>query len=420
VKDIKIMPNKLQLRKFYGQLPDLKLDMINSGIIMDHDNLPDVENRECGHPDNYDDEIANSDPETLSELLDIDVDQCKQMIDSMQRIGATGSGSYPPNCNPKYPGIHSVAYFDDPDSWPSHLKRPLTDEEFQGIINAKVWGPSGDPLGKPFTMAELKSVWGGKQMNEVVNDFVEEMYRRFGVILYPVFTGTNGQHNIHVKYPVIAGSVIGVGWFPGSDPCPGDHVNLHIDKTYTTGFQGQVGLKGHEIGHCVQLNHAFSNQNSHQEPMSYSYRNHLFVGFSTGESVFGIPKSPSVAVLTKLYGGKPVGEPWKGKFGTPNPPPPNPIPIPVPNPKPDPRETLLERIRNFLSNCAKETGVEETKRRIKAKGLLERIQLRNLVRQEVPAGQQKRMYDSVLAEWDLITDEEIAMLCDFLPDKFEI
>jgi len=66
----------------------------------------------------------------------------------------------------------------------------------------------------------------------------------------------------------------------------------------------------------LQLKHQFGNQGSHQEPMSYSYRQHLVVGYPTGDPVFGIPKSPSVAVLTRLYGGVPVGVPWKGLFDT--------------------------------------------------------------------------------------------------------
>ena len=48
--------------------------------------------------------------------------------------------------------------------------------------------------------------------------------------------------------------------------------------------------------------------------MSYSYSGHLVQGYSTGEDVFGLPRAPSASLLTDLYGGKPVGKPWKGKF----------------------------------------------------------------------------------------------------------
>lgn len=273
----------------------------------------------CQFPDELQSELLMVSTREISDALSISEDAAVELQDlhlglAKAMVGfATGKGAYPPGCNPAYPGVHSVAYYEDPNH-PAHLNRVLTDAEFQAIINAKVWGPSGDPRGPPFTMAQLKAAWGDKPMWQVVNEFSEETYRRWGVILYPVDTGPNGQHNIHVTFPTIAGSVIGVGWFPGSNPCPGDHVNLHIDKTYTSGFQGQFGLKIHELGHTLQLPHQFSGQNSHQEPMSYSYSDHLVFGYSDGTSAFSIPRSPSVSLLTTLYGGQPVGKPWKGKF----------------------------------------------------------------------------------------------------------
>lgn len=319
----------IQLLKAYGRLTNVPANQLGSipVVITDADREM-LAQRNCGCPDLPDAEIAFSNASDLSESLGLSVPECEGLIDSHMRMfaAAVGSGAYPSGCNPAYPGMHSAAYFDDPASWPTHLQRPLTDSEFQSIIDAKVWGTSGNPTGAPFTMAQLKSAWGGKPLNQVVNDFAEETYRRVGIILYPVFTGSNGQHNIHVTYPTIAGSVIGVGWFPGSNPCPGDHVNLHIDRTYTAGFQGQFGLKIHELGHTVQLQHQFSGQNSHQEPMSYSYSNHLVVGYSNGDPVFKLPKSPSLSVLTKLYGGVPVGVPWKGKFVTTPTDPTDPIP----------------------------------------------------------------------------------------------
>lgn len=319
------MQTPAQIAKCRGLLPDIPASDIKTAAV-DFTQLPiDVATPHCGCPDEPDAEIANhANVDELANDLGLSVNACRGLIEAHARMfaAATGSGSYPAGCNPLYAGLHAVAYFEDRANRPSHLQRPLTDAEFQSIIDAKVWGPSGDHNGTPFTMAELKSVWGGKPMGDVVNDFVEEGYRRFGVILYEVHDGPDGRHNIHVTFPVIAGGVIGVGWFPGPDPCPGDHVNLHIDRSYTAGFQEQVGLKFHEKGHCVQLQHQFARESEHQEPMSYRYRNHLFVGYSTGDPVFGIPKSPSVAVLKRLYGGEPVGVPWKGKFSTPTPPPP--------------------------------------------------------------------------------------------------
>lgn len=320
------MPTIAQIEKLYGNLPDVGLQEVDKLTMRAVMATPQLEGgKRCGHPDALDDEIANADPFDLSGMLDIPVDVCRGAIDAHQRMraAATGKGSYPPGCNPLYPEMHAVSVLDDPATWPSHLQRTLTDAEFQSIIDAKVWGPSGDWKQRPFTMKELKDTWGTKPLNEVVRDFSEETYRRCGVILYPVFTGESGQHNIHVSYPVIAGGTIGIGWFPDSTPCPGDHVNLHIDKTYTSGFQGQFGLKIHELGHTLQGPHQFSNQGSHQEPMSYSFGQHLVVGYSTGDPQFGLPRAPSMSLWERLYGGKPVGVPWKGKFepGTPPPPP---------------------------------------------------------------------------------------------------
>lgn len=324
------IPNEIQQAYARGilrvKLADIK------GMAVDNELRADLSERSidggltCLFPDELQSELLMVSTRDISDALSISEEAAVELQDlhlglAEAMVGfATGKGAYPPGCNPAYPGVHSVAYYEDPNH-PAHLNRVLTDAEFQAIINAKVWGPTGDPRGPPFTMAQLKAAWGDKPMWQVVNDFSEETYRRWGVILYPVFTGPDGQHNIHVTFPTIAGNVIGVGWFPGSNPCPGDHVNLHIDKTYTSGFQGQFGLKIHELGHTLQLPHQFSGQGSHQEPMSYSYSNHLVVGYSDGDNVFGLPKSPSVSLLTTLYGGQPVGIPWKGKFDATTPPP---------------------------------------------------------------------------------------------------
>ena len=309
------MPTVAQKLKASGNLTAIKLDELNSAAPA-LANLDFVaENNFCGHPHNVDDEIADSDPDTVAEALDMPREYCVYLIRGMRmmREAATGSGSYPPNCNPEYPGLHSTAYFDDPESRPPHLRRKMKESEFQSIIDARVWGPSGDWNQRPFNMSELVSTWGDSEMGDVVNVLCEEMYRRIGLIHYQVTTGESGQHNIHVSYPRING-YIGLGYFPGSNPCPGDHVNLHIAKNYTSGFQGQFGLKGHEFGHTAKGPHQFTTQGSHQEPLSYSYSNHLCVGYSTGESVFGLPRSPSMSLWERYYGGVPVGVPWKGRF----------------------------------------------------------------------------------------------------------
>ena len=314
-------PNEAQLAKMRGELLGVKLSDVASHELPEafrSQSIGEVELPHCGFPTNPDYEIATFDAKLIQASLGIETEaeaeDLKRLHLNFMVAMATGQGAYPPGCNPTYRGLHSVAYFDDPSSWPPHLRRAITTEELQSIIKAKVWGPSGDPRGPSFTMVELQRAWGGKSVGQVVNDFSEETYRRVGVILYPVNTGPDGKHNIHVTYPIIPGSVIGVGWFPDATKCPGDHVNLHIDQTYTSGFQGQFGLKIHELGHCLGGPHQFSNQNYHQEPMSYSYSNHLVVGYSTGDAVFNLPRSPSMDLWKRLYGGEPVGVPWKGKF----------------------------------------------------------------------------------------------------------
>lgn len=311
--------------KLLGNLPTLSLDDINKeNLSLDLPaDIPDVNHRTCGSIDAYDVELVSSNAHDLAEILQITETESEFYLSQHRNLHAlaTGQGAYPAGCDPEFPGVHCAWYFVEWEQFNNGVKDPLNDDDFQTIIKSGVWGPSGNPKDRPFTMEELKQTWGGKPGYEVALDFVEEAYRRYGLILKRVFTGSNGQHNIHIKSVPIAGSTIGIGWFPSNAPCPGSHVNQHIDVTYNSGWQADVGLSCHETGHCVGLRHQFGSQGSHQEPMSYSYRNHLFVGYSDGSSAYKLPKSPSVNVLTNYYGGEPVGKPWKGRFEGVTPPP---------------------------------------------------------------------------------------------------
>lgn len=146
---------------------------------------------------------------------------------------------------------------------------------------------------------------------------VRESYRLVGLAMLEKHDGPTGKHQMHIKSVFIPGSTIGVGWFP--DGSCSDHVNQHIDNSYRPGLMGTAKLGCHECGHCVGLEHEFSNQNYHRGVMSYNPPS-LFYGFSTGKSPHTLPRDPSLDKLIAMYSGKP------------NPPlidEPGPIPVPT-------------------------------------------------------------------------------------------
>lgn len=214
----------------------------------------------------------------------------------------------------------------------------------------------------------------------------------------------NGAHMLE-SFSYMSGGKIGFHYYPTSNSC--NRINGSFDTSWTpSNVYMWARLVQHELGHAKKLPHVGGSN-----VMSPSIKD-------LGNKITWIGDA-SYRTLINFFDGK------INPDNTPNPTPPNPIPVPPnpPEPKPTP-DTLLERvleaIRSFLGGCAKEQGSEEIKRRIRFKGLRERIQLRDIIRKEVPAGQQKKIYDQVLAEWDKITDEEINMLTEYLPDKFEI
>ncbi len=190
------------------------------------------------------------------------------------------------------------------------MKRPVNDDELRDIVNAGVWGVS--------TVAQAKAKWDKGNMLDTALALVEEAYRRVGCAHTRVFTGPEGDHNVHVRALPIAGSTIGVAWF--NDGTCGDHVNHHIDSTWRPGLHQLCNLLCHEFGHNNNLPHTFSGQETHHGIMSYSPR-YPFQGFRTG-SEGSLPKDPSWAQLIRQYGGEPV--PSGG--GTPPPLPPSTTP----------------------------------------------------------------------------------------------
>ena len=313
-------------------------------------------------------ELFYDDPDRLDQIVLEPRCDCPDYDDPELMLSqgfGTGSGSWPHSgCDPENPGIHSIRIGIDTKNAPAAVKAYLVEAL---RISSACFAEMGlsvryilDP--QPGQQVEISKTFGGLGGSTI---------------------GWNYFYQGGCK--TITGK-LSSRWNPGS-------------AIYW------AGLEVHETGHGCGLRHTGG-----VNIMSPSIKKIVPLTFR-GDS--------SESTMTRYFGGKPLDN-------TPSPTPPNPIPVPpkpTPNPKPTP-DTLLERvleaIRSFLGGCAKEQGSEEIKRRIKFKGLRERIQLRNIIRQEVPAGQQKKIYDQVLAEWDKITDDEINMLTEYLPDKFEI
>jgi hypothetical protein len=349
--------------KKYGYLPDVsyashkQLDSDSNEIIQAKDKLA----------------IFYDDPDDIETIILTPRCECPDFYDDedIQLFGApslfgSGSGSWPSSgCDPLNPGIHSIRVGIDTRNASSAIKAYLN--EALKIASA-CYAEMGlsvryilDP--KPGEKVEISKVFGGLGGSTIGWNYFHQ----------------GGCNTISGK--------LSSNWNPGS-------------AVYW------AGLEVHETGHGCGLRHTGG-----VNIMSPSIKKIVPLSFH-GDS--------SESIMVRYFGGKPINP-----SPSPNPTPvpiPTPTPTPIPTPKPD--DTLLERlldaIRSFLGNCTKENGAEEVKRRIKSRGIRERIQLRNIVRQEVPPGKQKEMYDQVLAEWYQADDKEIDMLTDHMPDKFVI
>jgi len=317
--------NELQLLKAYGRLPGvLAKDLASVGAIGDSIKK-ELATRTCGCPDAPDREIAETDNiGKLAVLLGASVEECEGIVDAHRRMLLSDSGDYNNNrwgkCNPAlYPNNHSLTYFLDLDTFPAHYKRPVTREELEQIVEAKVFR---------WTLEQLLDECLGKPMVEIAYEwFVTEAYRVLGCQHIRVFDGPNGKHNIHVYSTRLGGSVIGRAWFPNGS-CD-DHVNHQIDSGYQPGLIGMCKLGTHEAGHNHGEGHTFSGQSTHHGVMSYDPPR-LFYGYSTGKSPHVLPKDPAIQSLIDKYGGIPV--PLKD---TPTPTPPKPPEVDLPKGNPN-------------------------------------------------------------------------------------
>ena len=288
------MPSQAQLLKAYGHALQVELpDLARSSVLDEPSELATLVlvGRTCGHPDVFDPEIAASDdPERLAAQLGMGVSQCGCLIEAHRRMGEYNNARWG-KCYPDVTPGYSVRYILDRDTFPSHYKRPVTDDELNQIVEASVWN---------VTIEELRDVYGGKSMLDVAYSFIDKAYARVGVTHIEATDGPNGDHNVHVKSVPIPGSTIGIAWFP-SGACD-DHVNQHIDSTYQPGLMGTMKLGCHEFGHNHGEPHQFTGQGTHHSVMSYDPPR-LFYGFSTGQSPHVLPKDASLDSLYEKYGG---------------------------------------------------------------------------------------------------------------------
>lgn len=271
----------------------------------------DPAERLCLHPDYPDNELATVDPDYIATSLAISPldGKCIHLAHKgMQE--ATGSGSWGICVPSLYPNNNAVRYYVDVDSFSANHRETVSDEDLRLIARYPVWSLTSEE--------EILDRFSGKSKLDVAFWLgVEETYRRVGCA--HVRTDNHDEAGIHVLSRVIPGSTIGIGWFPSAG-C-GSHVEFHIDSSWRADLHNLAWLFGHECGHCNKLPHTFSGQERHHGVMSYS-KYLPYVGYSTGEDPFPIPRDPSMSQLTRQYGGEPIPveppqpptEPPMGKF----------------------------------------------------------------------------------------------------------
>lgn len=290
-----MMANTIQLQKAYGNLPTVTLDDCKrADLNIDTSELPDANNRLCGHPDAYDSEIADSDEYDLARALDLDVDECRGLVFAHQRMAGQAVA---PGWGKCYGEHYSVKYFIDLDTYPAHYKRPVVLEELQRIDEAKTFRDR-------WSLEELQDRFLNEPMIEVCCEIVDESYRVLGVQHIRVNDGPSGtEHNVHMSAKRLGGSTIGLAYYP-SGQC-NDHVHHYEDTNYRPDLIACCKLVAHEWGHNHGEGHQFRGQATHKSVMSYSPPR-LFYGFSTGEGEHVLPRDKSIDSLINKYGGVPV------------------------------------------------------------------------------------------------------------------
>jgi hypothetical protein len=296
--------------KRYGRLPNINLK--------DLDKLPPMgagrsqlvatdvaETQWCGHPDYPDPEIAEADPADVARFLDLTLPEAEDLASmhaAMYDAAKVGSGSFPSGCHAEFPGRHSAKLHFDVSAWSSNYTRKVADEELQGIVAAKVWEIKD--------LSQAQRIWGGKPVVVVAVDLAVESFRRRGIMLFR--ESNSSRANIRLTCKPIGGSTIGLGWY-NSQRCS-DNVEARIDSGWKASLSKQAYLIAHEMGHCNNLPHEFTGQNTHRSVMSYSWPNDPFDGFRPGPPITRLPLDASVSRLIRYYGDEavPPAPEWMG------------------------------------------------------------------------------------------------------------
>jgi hypothetical protein len=302
--------------KRYGRLPNVNLNALDKlelsgpaqavaeSIAQDHF---------CGCPDFADEEIAEADPMEVARFLDMELPDARDLVSMHAAMLAakTGTGSFPAGCHAEAQGRHAAKLHFNLDVWQARHKRAVTDQELQGLVDAKYW--------ELRDLSHAQQIWGGKPVVTVAVELTMESFRRRGIRLIPV--SAPNQANIRLTSRPIGGGTIGLGWY-NSQRCS-DNVEARIDSNWNSTLHGYARLICHEIGHCNNLPHEFTNQNAHRSVMSYAWPTGGFDGFRPGPPLTVLPRDASIARLIRYYGDEavpPVPE-WMGPTV---PPPPEP------------------------------------------------------------------------------------------------
>ena len=288
--------NIVQKLKMLGLLSSVRLEDLTGAQV---ELTRDVVGSYCGHPERYDEELIDADPEKIARYLDAYPEDGRCIRNCHKALASvSGTGSFPKGCHRDWANRHVVKYFVNHDTYSSNWTRPVRDSELDKMLELVVWTHYGDWR---MTREWLFDRWAGKPMYLVSHWFKDETYRRMGVT--HIETKNKSEAQIIVTNRPISGPTIGIGWF-NYGTCQA--VEYHTDSTWSPNLPDATDLDAHENGHCNRLEHDFAGQGqTHYGIMSYtSPPDGHYYGFCSGESPFPnwLGKDPSYNELQGYYG----------------------------------------------------------------------------------------------------------------------